>query len=359
MLWRITRIHLTPFSIVIFYACIGGIWLLLNFTQTFTYLFHEPVPLAAVELDHSLFILISAWLLYFLIRKSEADIIRRKDSLSRVNRSLKAYSECHQALIRSSDEMQLMQDVCRTIVEVGSYRVAWVGQAEDDEERSIRPVAQWGDEKGYLKNLNASWSNTSRGMGPTGTAIRTGKPAMCLDIHTDPAFAPWREEALRRGYAASIALPLAREGKILGAVMIYARDPNPFSQDEIALLSEIASDLAYGIAAMRVQAAQRAAEEALRESENRFRMVIENAKSPVAVLDDRHRFAALSAEGAAVLRREREELLGTDARHLLTDAGLRTYQQALRKLERGSAREIIMLQVYRGGILQGYSEFLI
>jgi hypothetical protein len=48
--------------------------------------------------------------------------------------------------------MQLMQNICRTIVEVGGYRVAWVGVAEHDEDKTIIPVVQWGDSGGYLKN---------------------------------------------------------------------------------------------------------------------------------------------------------------------------------------------------------------
>ena len=113
MQWKKYNIRLTPFSIVLFYACVGGIWLLVYFTKVVTYLFRNPVPFEVIELNHSLFILVSAWMLYFLIRKSEADITRRKDSLSRVNRSLMAYSDCHKALIRSNDEMKLMQEIAK------------------------------------------------------------------------------------------------------------------------------------------------------------------------------------------------------------------------------------------------------
>ena len=250
MLDKILKIRLTPFSIAVFYACIGGIWLLVFFSKVVTYLFRDPVPLEVVELNHSVFILVTAWLLYVLIRKSESDIKQRKEALSRLNRSLKAYSECHQALIRASDEMQLMQDVCRTIVDVGGYRVAWVGWAENDEEKSIRPVAQWGDEKGYLKSLRASWSNTDRGRGPTGIAIKSNKPVVAQYIEYDPKWELWREDALQHGFMSSISVPLIDNGRAFAALVIFAGETEAFDVDEVKLLSELADDLSYGITAL-------------------------------------------------------------------------------------------------------------
>jgi hypothetical protein len=181
-----TSIRLTPLSIVIFYACVGGIWLIFSSAQIFTSLFHKHPTSQLVEINNIFFILISSWLLYYFIRKSESGITNREKALSRLNRALKTYSECRQSLIRDENEMQLMQNVCRTIVETGGYRVAWVGMAENDAERTIKPVAQWGDNQGYLKNLNVSWSNRDLGRGPTGTAIKTGKPVVVQFIEYDP-----------------------------------------------------------------------------------------------------------------------------------------------------------------------------
>ncbi|MBV8227295.1 MAG: GAF domain-containing protein, partial [Verrucomicrobia bacterium] len=62
-----------------------------------------------------------------------------------------------------------------------------------------------------------SWSeSTERGRGPTGIALRTGKPYWVRDKRTDPSFAPWRDAALARGYASCVALPLIAHGKRIG-----------------------------------------------------------------------------------------------------------------------------------------------
>ena len=243
--------HLTPISIVTLYACIGGTWLLFSCVKIFKNLFIDQSAFKMLEVNSIAFILLTSWLLYFLIKRSEADIKHRKNALSKLYRALKAYSECHQILIRADNEMQLMQNICRTIVEVGGYSVAWVGVAEHDEDKTIRPVVQWGDSGGYLKNLNVSWSNTDLGRGPTGTAIKTGKPVVVKYIEYDPKWEIWRENALRHGFRSSISLPLIIGGRSFAALVIFSGETRAFDVNEVKLLSELADDLSFGIATLR------------------------------------------------------------------------------------------------------------
>ena len=80
-------------------------------------------------------------------------------------------------------------------LEIGGYRLAWVGLAEQDEEKTVRPVGCAGFEEGYLGSVNISWADTETGQGPTGQAIRTGQTSIVKNMATDPTYAPWREEA--------------------------------------------------------------------------------------------------------------------------------------------------------------------
>jgi len=148
------------------------------------------------------------------IARDTADRKRVENELRKKNRALTTLSACNQALIRATDEMELLNEVCRICVEVGGYRMAWVGYAEPtgaggrDEGKTVRPVAQKGFEEGYLDTVNITWADTERGRGPTGTAIRTRQPSIARNIPQDSNFAPWRAAAIQRGYASSIALPL-------------------------------------------------------------------------------------------------------------------------------------------------------
>ncbi len=200
---------------------------------------------------------------------------RAEKLLARTNRALRTLSECNQTIVQATREAELLKEMCRVIVEVGGYRMAWVGFAEADNNRTVRPVAQAGIEEGYLKSAVVSWGDRERGRGPVGRAIRDGVPVVSQDILSDPSFHPWREEARRRGYASVIALPLQTDREAFGCLVIYAGEPDAFDQDETSLLKEMAADLGYAIGAVRTRAAREQAEESLRLSEERYRELVQ------------------------------------------------------------------------------------
>jgi two-component system, cell cycle sensor histidine kinase and response regulator CckA len=203
------------------------------------------------------------------------DITERRnteEALRQANRQLRMLSTCNEALIRIEDETELLASICRIAVQVGGYRMAWVGYADDDEARSVRPIAHAGLEDGYLDLARVSWADNERGRGPVGTAIREGRVCAVQDILRDARFQPWRVEAAARGYAGVCALPLVSEGRPFGALAIYSTSADAFHAEEVGLLSELASDLAFGIGAVRAQVERRWVEAALRASEERYRI---------------------------------------------------------------------------------------
>lgn len=324
---RKANIRLSPFSIVIFYACIGGIWLIFSSAKIITSLFQKHPPIQLLEVNNIVFILVSSWLLYFLISKSEASIKHREQALSRLNRALKAYSECHQTLIRADNEKQLMQNICRTIVETGGYRVAWVGMAQKDEEKTIIPVAQWGDNQGYLKNLNVNCSNTDRGRGPTGTAIKTGKPVVVQYIEYDPKWEIWRENALRHGFYSSISLPLINGGRPFGALVIFSGETHAFDDDEVKLLSELADDLSYGITSLRM-----AIESEKVEKEYRLlASVIEQANEGIFLIDSKGVIQYVNPAVTTINGRSPHDMIGYNINTLVYQEPERQFYEAILK----------------------------
>lgn len=216
------------------------------------------------------------------------DITERKQaeaSLRRTDRALRIASECNQELVRANSETELLQAVCRIVVEHGGYRMAWVGFAEQNDAKSVRPVAQAGSEAGYLDTLGVIWADTERGRGPTGTAIRTGQPVIARDIPTDPSFGPWRAEATQRDYNSSVAFPLLSGERAFGVLSVYAAESDAFNKEEVALLGELVGDLGYGITALRTRAERVQAERAMITSEIRYRRLFESAKDGILILD--------------------------------------------------------------------------
>ncbi len=186
------------------------------------------------------------------------DITERKKaerSLRRSNRALQALSAANEALVCATDEATLLQEVCRIAVEVGDYRVAFVGFAEDDAEKTVSIAAQHGAEMGYLESLGFTWADTDKGQSTVGRAIRSGVAQMSQNIMTDPKLAPWYAAVARLGSRASISLPLkAKDGKVFGMLTIGAAETDAFDADEVKLLGGLAADLAFGIEALRTRA---------------------------------------------------------------------------------------------------------
>jgi PAS domain S-box-containing protein len=196
------------------------------------------------------------------------DITARKESerlLERLNHTLRTLSSANQTLVHAKTEAELLRDMCQVLVDVGGYRMAWIGLALHDADKSVQVAAVSGHDDGYVEQARISWADNERGRGPTGAAIRTGEAQVNRNFATNPRMAPWRAEALKHGYQSSIALPLTGETGPFGALTIYSGEPDAFVADELNLLRELASDLAYGIVALRSGVEREAAVQRLHE----------------------------------------------------------------------------------------------
>jgi PAS domain S-box-containing protein len=241
------------------------------------------------------------------------DITDRKlaeAELLKTNRALQLISLFNQELVRATDEKALLQAACDLAVQKGGYRLAWVGFAEQDEAKSVRPVANSGVNDGYLDTANISWANTERGRGPTGTAIRTGRPVIVQDTSSNPAFEPWRQAALKRGFASSIALPLKDGDCCFGVLMLYSAEPAVLNSDETQLLGEMAGDLAYGIVSLRHRAERAKAEAEVERTAREWQATFDASNDAIWILDKDQRVLRSNKTAERHFRRSCADMLG-------------------------------------------------
>jgi PAS domain S-box-containing protein len=177
--------------------------------------------------------------------------IRINLSLEQANRALHMLNLCNTTIIHATDETQVLSDTCHALVDSGGYQLAWIGYAEQDEAKSVRPVAWANGESDYVETAHVTWGDGERGRGPVGTAIRTGRMTVVRDIDTDSDFGPWRERAQRAEFRCAAAMPLRSGDDIFGVLMIYSRRPGAFDDQESVILVELADDVAYCVSNLR------------------------------------------------------------------------------------------------------------
>jgi len=216
------------------------------------------------------------------------------EEYKRLYRALRTLSAGNRTLARATDEATLLHDMCHAIVEQGGYCMAWIGYADHDEAKTIRMMACAGVEEGIFEVFDLSWADEIKH--PTALAIQSGSPRVSHLVQEDPALEHLHAEQRKRGYVAVSAFPLIIDGEVGGNLSIIASEKDAFGEEEVNVLSELAEDVSFGIAAIRARERQQEAEAALQ------RMALYDA---VTDLPNRSLF-----------RRRLEELIGQTPRTL-------------------------------------------
>lgn len=163
-----------------------------------------------------------------------------------LSRAWKALVACNHLVVNAASRGELLSGVCHTVVDELGFKMAWVGTL-DEATRRVRVVAHAGAADGYLEKLEIVVDDPVLGAGPTGVALRERRTDVARFIASEARFAPWRSDAVRRGYGSSAAIPLLLGTRVYGVICLYAVEPDAFDVDELTLLEEVALDLLVGL----------------------------------------------------------------------------------------------------------------
>lgn len=295
---------------------------------------------------------------FFLIAQI-IDISQKKQNellLKRANRALETRSAVNAEIIHATDETALLNAVCRVIVEVGGYRMAWIGEPENDEQKTVRAVTGYGTQAVHMREPRAIWSDSELGYGPTGLSIQTGETQVIQNFSQHAGQEAWCQNALARGYQAGIALPLQMHGHIFGSLTIYANESDAFDQEEMDLLQQLANDLAFGLNALRMRAERdRVVEEQDRQEEKLRKSLIDSIQAIANMVELRDpytagheaRVAHLAAAIAQELGLDEERIEGIKLASLIHDVGkIKVPSEILNKPGRLSALEFELIKLH-------------
>jgi len=213
------------------------------------------------------------------LRRAEERIVY----LNRVNSLL---SQVNKSIVRIRNRDELFKAICTVAIEHGKFRMAWIGII-DPETRMLLPVASAGfGAAEYLRIIKISVEDIPEGKGPSGRAVREGTSIVSNDILQDPLMQPWQEPAGRSGYRSSGAFPIRCRGDVIGALTLYAAEPDFFSRDEAELLKEVAADISFSLDNLELDRERLTAVEALSQSEEKYRTLVETSFDGIVIHQD-------------------------------------------------------------------------
>lgn len=179
----------------------------------------------------------------------ERERVRHHEKLEALNRLNRISQDITHTLITESTREDLERAVCERLVESDAYRFAWIGEVNRPTNQ-ITPRVAAGNEDGYLDDVTIPIGDSATVEGPGAKAVRSQEVQVVQDIQTNPEFKPWRDEAGKRGFRSSAAVPIVYENLLHGVLGIYAETPNAFSESEVEILSRLGDVIGHGITAI-------------------------------------------------------------------------------------------------------------
>ncbi|MCK9635242.1 MAG: EAL domain-containing protein [Methylobacter tundripaludum] len=240
--------------------------------------FERPIPVGE-GMKNS----VMAWLSETQAKLAQLDNEHKQDEAKnqRLTQLYAALSQCNQAIVRSNNEAELFAQICRDAVIFGGMKMAWIGML-DEPSKKVRPIACYGSGTEYLDGINISVDeHDPAGRGPTGISMREDRPFWCQDFQHDPVTAVWHERGSTYGWKASAALPLHKNGAVIGVFTLYASGIDFFDEPARNLLDEMVMDIDFALNNFEREAQRNHAENALAESHNLLQTIIDTA--PISI----------------------------------------------------------------------------
>ncbi|MGA2861133.1 MAG: GAF domain-containing protein [Steroidobacteraceae bacterium] len=173
--------------------------------------------------------------------------ISRQEKLAMLARIRAVSSAISAAIIRIHDREALFKEACRIAVEVGAFRMAWIGVVEPKTLEG-KIVAWYGGEDGFVDNIRlTARDGTPDSERPACRALRQLQPVLCNDIATDPSVSRFRDELLRGGHKSVGCFPLTVLGRPAAVIALFAGEAHAFDDEETGLLLDLSANISFAL----------------------------------------------------------------------------------------------------------------
>lgn len=211
--------------------------------------------------------------------------VRTEKRVTRMKRLYATLSQVNQTIVRVTNHNDLFQSICDLSLQFGEFALAWIGML-DESTGNVRPVAAAGLDVDHwpfpIPNLHeGEFAN-----GLIATAVRSGRVTTSENLQADTRSHILQEAAERYNFQSMAAVPIKLKGTLIGTLMLVSQEVGLFkNRDEVLLLDEMGLDISFALDNMEKEAERQRAEEQLRESEERYKLLFESNPHPMWVYD--------------------------------------------------------------------------
>jgi PAS domain S-box-containing protein len=227
--------------------------------------------------------------------------------LTQANHSLNILRSCNEILVRAQSEQELLDEVCKTIAEHGTFPLVWVGIVEDQRPNEIKPKACCGviADAAELPSLTLSREVIPQEQNAVEN-FYAGRAWLIPNTAKDNFFHDWHDKVNTAKFGAALALPMMQNGWPLGLMAIHSTDVKQFNPEITRLLTNLADDMAFGISNLRTHTAQQVAEAALEREHDLFSRVMETNPAGVLVIDPKAQVLYINNRAREILNVQTE-----------------------------------------------------
>jgi len=244
------------------------------------------------------------------VKNKAAERIHAEKRITHLKRALHAIRKVNQLIVRETDRDRLLNGICQRLIDTRGYFNTWIALMDEKSQVITTAQAGLGDTFKPLADLLKAGTLTSCGT----KALTQQGVVVTRDPHTTCTDCPLSNHYKGRG---AMTVRLEHQGSIYG--LLSASIPRAFldDQEELSLLHDVATDIAFALHSMELEEEQRRAEDALRESEKTFKRVSESAQDAIIMMNEQDKIMFWNNAAKAIFGWSSSEAMGASVHMLL------------------------------------------